>query len=551
MKNIIQIKLNFYILMITFLSLLLTLANTVPLSAQMTTTEIDQIVEDAMQAVDHTVGFAIGVVKDGKIVHVKGYGTRSIDSEDLVSADTPFGIASNSKAFTSAALAILVDQGKIKWDDKVTDYLPEFKMYNQYVTEEFNIQDLLTHRSGLGLGVGDLMIFPEGSDFTIDDVLRSFQYFKPTSAFRTKFDYDNLLYLVAGELTARVSGKSWENFVQEEILNTLGMKNAFASFEEAIKNGPTALPHSLDGKTIKGIKKSTKNLSANEAPKMNGAAGGIWASAQDMCQWMLLQLAEGRYGDDLSKVLYSAEQQQEMWKMHTPMNLQQDPNSPFKSHFSGYGLGWFVSDFDGYFKVEHSGLIAGMSSEVTLIPELELGIVVLNNSEGAGLLNGLLGFILLDEYLKLETGVNWIEMAKGLQQQRQKMGDSDTQKVWAQVAANKSAKVNHDHYIGIYEDNWFGQVEILEKNGELWFKSLKSPKLNGKMALYKDQTFAIKWQYQDMKADALATFSVDKNGEAEGIKMKGISRFIDFSFDFQDLNLKKKSEERPISKRSR
>lgn len=542
MKNIEAIKKienSIDYLKIKMLVLLMVLISSASINAQMTATQIDSIVVKAINTLDNTAGFAIGVVKDGKIVHVKGYGIKSVDSKEKVTANTPFGIASNSKAFTSAALAILVEQGKIKWEDNVIDYIPEFKMYNDYVTNNFNIQDLLTHRSGLGLGAGDLMIFPDGSDFTINDVLTSFQYFEPTTAFRTKFDYDNLLYLVAGELTERVSGKTWETFVDEEILKPLQMNNSYSSYGEAFKKDKIAVAHSFDGKALKAIENTKPVLNANTAQKLNGAAGGIWASANDMCKWMLAQLNEGKYGADLDKTLFSEEQQQEMWRMHTPMNQQTDPRSPFKVHFSGYGLGWFLSDFNGFLKVEHSGLIAGMSSEVTLIPELELGIVVLNNSEGAGFLNGLMGFILLDEYLKLKTGINWLEMAQGMQQQGQQRGDPDSEKVWAEVEENKSVKVKKDSYVGIYEDDWFGKVEIFEKNGALWFKSNKSPRLNGKMAFYKDNTFAIKWEYQDMKADAFAIFSLDEKGEAQGIKMKGISRFIDFSFDFQDLDLKR------------
>lgn len=535
--NEIIISVNYF--KIATLVLLTVLMSSVKVNAQMNAKQIDSIVNKAINTIDNTVGFAIGIVKDGKIVHVKGYGINSVDSNEAVTADTPFGIASNSKAFTSAALAILVEQGKIKWEDKVIDHIPEFKMYNDYVTNNFNIQDLLTHRSGLGIGAGDLMIFPEGSDFTIDDVLTSFQYFEPTTAFRTKFDYDNLLYLVAGELTARVSGKNWETFVNEEILKPLNMDNSYTSWSDAFKNNKIAVAHFFDGKSLKAIENPKIDFNANRKQKLNGAAGGIWASAGDMCQWMLVQLNEGKYGANLDKTLFSQKQQQEMWSMHTPMNRQSDPRSPFKVHFSGYGLGWFLSDFNGFLKVEHSGSIAGMSSEVTLIPELELGIVVLNNSEAAGFLNGLMGFILLDEYLKLETGINWLEMAKGMQQQRQQMGDPDSEKVWTEVETNKNVKVNKDSYVGIYEDDWFGKVEVIEENGGLWFKSHKSPRLNGKMAYYKDNTFAIKWEYQDMKADAFAIFSLDKNGKVQGIKMKGISRFIDFSFDFQDLDLKR------------
>ena len=539
-----RIKIDY--LKFTTLVVLMVLMCSVRVNAQMTAKQIDSIVNKAIKTLDNTVGFAIGVVKDGKIVHVKGYGVNSVDLKEVVTADTPFGIASNSKAFTSAALAILVERGKINWEDKVTDYIPEFKMYNDYVTNNFNIQDLLTHRSGLGLGAGDLMIFPDGSDFTIDDVLTSFKYFEPTTAFRTKFDYDNLLYLVAGELTARVSGETWETFVEEEILKPLEMNNSYARYDDAFKNDKIAVAHSFDGKALNAIQNPKPDLNANLKQKMNGAAGGIWASANDMCKWMLVQLNEGKYGTNLDETLFSEQQQQEMWSIHTPMNMQSDPSSPFEVHFSGYGLGWFLSDFNGFFKVEHSGLIAGMSSEVTLIPGLELGIVVLNNSEGADLLTGFMGFILLDEYLKLETGVNWLEMAKGIQQRRQQMGDSDSEKVWAKVESNKATKINKDIYVGIYEDNWFGKVEIFEKNGNLWFKSHKSPRLNGKMAFYNGNSFAIKWEYQDMNADAFAIFSLDEHGKAQGIKMKGISRFIDFSFDFQDLDLNKVLEKTPV-----
>ncbi|MGB5645967.1 MAG: serine hydrolase [Muriicola sp.] len=545
----IKIRTNYFkIIVLLMLTMLLP---SVKGTAQMTAKQIDSLVTIAVNTVDNTVGFAIGVVKDGKILHVKGYGVNSVDLNEAVTADTPFGIASNSKAFTSAALAILVEQGKINWEDKVIRHIPEFKMYNDYVTNNFTIQDLLTHRSGLGLGAGDLMIFPDDSDFTIDDVLSAFQHFEPSTAFRTKFDYDNLLYIIAGELTARVSGKSWETFVDEEILKPLKMNHSYASYEDALQNDTVAVAHSFDGTVLKAIEKSKTDLNGSVKQKMNGAAGGIWSSANDMCKWMLAQLNKGRYGANMDKTLFSEQQHREMWRVHTPMNRPSDPMLPFKSHFSGYGLGWFLSDINGFFKVDHSGLIAGMSSEVTLIPELDLGIVVMNNSEGASLLDGLIGFALLDEFLKLETGINWLEMTKRLQQQRGKMGDPDSEKVWTEVEANKNVKVNKDNYVGIYEDDWFGKVEVFDKEGGLWFKSHKSPRLNGKMEFYEDNTFAIKWEYQDMKADAFAIFSLNENGKAQSIKMKGISRFIDFSFDFQDLDLKRVSENLQIDGRTR
>lgn len=190
-------------------------------SQEIRSSQIDSLVNKAM-SISPCAGIAVVVIKDDKIVHSKGYGVTSVNSKE----NTLFAIASNSKAFTAAALAILVDEGKLGWNDKVVTHIPEFKMYDPYVTANFNIQDLLTHRSGLGLGAEDLMFFPDGSDFTIEDMLNSFQYQRPTSAFRTKFDYDNLLYVVAGEVIARVSGMNWAKFVETKIMMPLGMQRS-------------------------------------------------------------------------------------------------------------------------------------------------------------------------------------------------------------------------------------------------------------------------------------------------------------------------------------
>src|SRR6188768_1801102 len=176
-------------------------------SQPLTSKAIDDLAQRSMKAFD-VPGIAVAIIKDGKVIHSKGYGVRSLKTMQKVDENTLFGIASNSKAFTAATLAILIDEGKLKWDDKVIDYIPEFRMYNSDVTEEFTIRDLLTHRSGLGLGAGDLMFWPDSSDFTIKDIIHNLRYLKPVSGFRTKYDYDNLMYIVAGEVVKRVSGMS-------------------------------------------------------------------------------------------------------------------------------------------------------------------------------------------------------------------------------------------------------------------------------------------------------------------------------------------------------
>ena len=496
--------------------------------SQLSSHEIDQLVAHAME--EFTVaGVAIAVVKDGEIIHQKGYGVKSVESKGEVDEHTNFAIASNTKAFTTAALAILVEEGKLSWQDKVKKHIPEFKMYNAYVTENFNIQDLLTHRSGLGLGVGDLMIFPDGGDYTVDDILSSFQYFEPQSAFRTKFDYDNLLYIVAGEVIARVSGMSWEEFIQSKILEPLDMEQSYSSIVNLPKNSNVAIPHlNVDGEL------TIIESEAWDPKKINGAAGSIYANVNDLANWMLVHLNKGKYGPELENQLFSERSQREMWKIHTTLNASRNPR--YNSHFAGYGLGWNLTDVKGNLSVSHTGGLSGMLSKTIMIPDLNLGVVVLTNTwiDGAAIFASVSQSI-VDSYLGLEE-LDWVNLYAGQFQQVEHFADSVVEDVWKTVEAADQSQINPNDYIGTYVDNWFGKVEIFQQGDQLHFKSLRSPKLSGPMAYYKANSFAIKWTYPNMEADAFAIFSLDEEGKAIGIKMKGISPDIDFSYDFQDLD---------------
>jgi len=424
-------------------------------------------------------------------------------------------------------LALLVEEGKLAWTDRVIDHIPEFKMYNAYVTENFNIEDLLTHRSGLGLGIGDLMFFPDGSDFTIDDLLASFQYFKPVSAFRTKFDYDNLLYLVAGELISRKSGMAWEDFIQSRIFNPLGMDNSYPSLDRIPDKSNLASPHT----TAYGA----MQVLPNYEEMINGAAGGIYANVDDLAQWMLVHLNRGAYGEQLRDTLFSVENQNEMWTIHTTTGTNRNPR--YNSHFSGYGLGWGLTDVKGNMEVSHTGGLPGMLSRTVLIPDLNLGVVVLTNTEPGG--SGVFASVsrtLVDNYLGLDD-YGWVQRYVDYFKTSKGEAEGIVAKVWETVAANKKIKIDKTPYLGSYEDDWFGKIEVFDKSGTLWMKCHRSPKLNGPMSFYKANTFVVKWEYQDMNADVFAMFTLDENGRAIGLKMKGISPEIDFSFDFQDLDL--------------
>ncbi len=502
------------------------------LSGQLTSSEIDSLVEDAMEKFT-VAGVAVGIVKDGEIIHTRGYGLKSVETGEKVDEHTSFAIASNSKAFTTTALAILVEEGKLSWQDRVIDHIPEFKMYNDYVTCNFNIQDLLTHRSGLGLGAGDLQIWPTGADFTMDDLLTNFQYFEPVSDFRTKYDYDNILYLVAGEVIKRVSGQSWETFVKERILEPLGMDNSYTLPPGMTGAGNLAIPHlAVDG-TLKTI-----SFYEFDPGKTNGAAAGVLSNVDDLCLWMLVHLNSGKYGKNLENRLFSEASHREMWKIHTPINVK--PDERYNPHFSGYGLGWRLADMDGRMCISHTGDVSGMLSKTLMIPDLGLGVVVLTNSYfgGAGLFRAVSQTI-VDSYLGLEP-CNWtgqyLEKYLNASANSGRVADQ----VWATVESGRHDQINVEDYLGVYEDRWFGKVEVYLKDGVPWFTSFRSPKLTGPMYHYKANAFAIKWADRELtEADAFAVFSLDEEGKAMQISLKGISPDMDFSYDFQDLLFKR------------
>ena len=508
-----------------FLTLFVLATNNV-VRAQISSAEIDALVEKAMKEFN-VAGVAVAVVKDGKIIHEKGYGVKSVDSKQPVNEHTDFQIASNSKAFTTVALAILVEEGKLAWKDSVKKYLPEFKMYNDYVTENFSIEDLLTHRSGLGGGAGDLMSFPPVSDFTIKDRLTAFQYFKPASAFRAEYAYDNQLYLIAGELIARVSGMGWEKFVQTRIFEPLEMNYSAPSYAAIKDKNNVAAPHLAEAGKIKTISMFPDQI--------NGAAGGIFSNVADLSKWMLAHLNKGKYGNNSDKHLFTEKSQKEMWRIYTVEDVNPDPR--YNSHFSGYGLGWELSDIKGNLSVSHTGILPGMYSIITMIPDQRLGIVILTNTGTVGgRVHDAVSRTIIDRYLGL-SDFDWIEKYSKEFQSLQNTGDSVKKKVWETIAAAKNTPVKKDDLIGMYEDKWFGKVEVFLKGDQLWIRSLRSPTLNGALQFYKANTFAVKWEYQDSYADAFVLFTLDEEGKANSIKMKGI--IPRRSFDFQDLDLQR------------
>jgi CubicO group peptidase (beta-lactamase class C family) len=505
-------------------------------SAQpLTADAIDSLVTRTLKTFD-VPGIAVCIIKDGKVIHSKGYGVRSLNTRQPVDENTLFGIASNSKAFTTAALGMLVDEGKIGWDDKVRKYIPEFQLYDPYVTEEFTIRDLLCHRSGLGLGAGDLMFFPDSSDFTIPDILHNLQFLKPVTSFRSTYAYDNNLYIVAGEVIARVSGMSWEDFIEKRILQPLGMTHSAASYDRLHDTSDVIDGHANVEGNVRVIERSHS--------KVDHAAGGIYSSIADLSKWVELHLAGGKYGDSLQ--LFSAAVLRERWAPQTIIPF----NGPgtYNTHFAAYALGFVINDVKGYKQISHTGGLEGMVTQITMIPELQLGIIVLTNQEEGVAFSAITNQI-KDAYFGI-TGTDRVAEYAAIRKHQLADAKHLTDSIWKEVAAfqaQQTATVSGRHgaplaakdlsiYMGTYRDPWLGEIVISMKNGKPWLDSKRSPKLTGEMLPYKGNSFIVKWRDRSMAADAFVLFTLDQRGIATGIKMLPVSPLTDFSYDFQDLD---------------
>ena len=512
------------------LSVLLLSALFITASGQpLTEKQIDRLVKRAMKEFS-IPGIAVAVIKDDAAVHMKGYGVRSIATRQKTDEHTLFAIASNTKAFTVAALGILIDEGKITWETKVIEVIPEFRLYNSYVTEDFKIKDLLSHRSGMGQGAGDLMSWPDSAMFTASEIIHNLRYLKQTSSFRTKYDYDNLLYIVAGEVVARISGMSWEEFVESRIMEPLGMGGSSASFKR-IKDRTNIIDAHvpLDGKL---------QVVAKQEGKIHNSVGGIYSNINDLGKWVMLQMNNGRYGLKLEKQIFSEAVHREMWTPQTVRPVSGD--TPYRTSFATYGLGWHLTDINGHLQVCHTGSHAGIETRVTMLPELRLGIIVLTNQQESGAHLAVTNAI-MDGYLGI-SGNDWVGKMKERMLKDKAEAKEITDRVWATVEAKRketTSGIDTLAFTGTYTDAWFGDIVISEENGKLRFRALKSPKLRGEMFHYTANTFIIKWDDRSMNADAFAVFALDREGKPSAMTMEAVSPLTDFSYDFHDLYLKR------------
>lgn len=489
---------------------------------------LDADVKRVMKTFD-VPGVAIAVVKDGKVVVAQGFGLRKLGDPTPVDGKTIFEIASNSKAFTAAGLAMLVDQGKLSWDDPVIKHLPDFRMYDPYVTAEMTVRDLLTHRSGLGLGAGDLMWWPT-TTFSTDEIIHNLRYIKPATSFRNSYAYDNLLYIVAGKIIAMKSGKSWGETMREWILEPVGMSTTTTSLDEHLKLANVSAPHSKINGKISVVK---------PMPVANAiGAVGINTNAEDIARWMKVLLDDGRVGKDAGGKevrLWSEKQAREMWTAQTPMKINQPrpPLAATKPNFYAYGLGFQLRDYQGKLVAMHGGALQGFYSRVLLVPEAKLGIAIFTNAESGPALNAL-QYRLLDQYLGVAP-TDWIGRIAEVDRE---LHEKEMERVKAEKAtraAQSRPSLPLAAYEGDYKDAWYGVATIKRVGGKQVLSFSRTPDLTGELEHFQHDTFIVRWKERNFNADAYVTFSLDHDGTIERMRMKPISTETDFSYDFQDL----------------
>lgn len=489
---------------------------------------------DAVRERFRVPGIAVAIVKDGKVVLEQGYGVREMGKPEPVDGRTLFAIASNTKAFTAAALQVLADQGKLDMNDRVVERLPWFRMSDAYITREMRIRDLLAHRSGLGLGAGDLLYWP-ATDYTTREVVERLADVPIKGQFRAQYAYDNILYGVAQMVIEEVSGQSYGEFLQQHFFTPLGMAGTRVN-SLSLLPGDTdiATGHALyDFKDLKPV--------APLAWSNNSGAGGIYSSVHDMARWITAQLAGGVYGKDADgteRRLFSEKRQRDMWTMLTPIPVPK-PSVPELAatmpNFMGYGEGWFLGDYRGEKLVWHTGGWPGMVSRVTLLPGRNLGVVVLTNQENGSAFQAITMRV-LDAWLDAPR-TDWIAAYAAAEAKRDAKADDSWQKHLAARAKHAPPSLPLSAYAGTYRDPWYGDVVIDVQRGKLVMRFARTAQLVGDMSPWQHDSFIVRWRDRSLNADAFAWFALDPDGKITGLDIRPISPRTDFSFDFQDLRL--------------
>lgn len=486
---------------------------------------IDRIVSDFMAAFE-IPGVAVALVRPEAPVLARGFGVRRLGDAAPVDSDTLFAIASNSKSFTAAAIALLVERGKLEWDAPVIRFMPDFAMHDQAVTQLMTVRDLLCHRSGLPLGAGDLMQFPLGNRKRAE-FLAGLRYLKPARGFRTGYDYDNILYVIAGILIERVSGLSWEDFITRELLVPLGMKGAAAG-PEAVKSANLAARHARLGPPTRGF--GTLEVVEPDEDPAASPAGGIHANVTDIAPWLATQLRQGV--TPAGRRLWSAKNATEMWtpQVITAATTGGTADNPVRPVLASYALGWFVADYRGRRFVYHGGALSGQITQTALLPEQGIGLAVFTNVEGRTPVVGLRN-ALLDHLLGV-GGFDWLAATR-------RQLDEENRVTLAQISTGDfkpppgGPSLPLAAYAGRYRDPWYGDIIVTERSGRLFVDFTRTPVFKSLLEPFGPDTFRTRFA-KGAGEDAVVRFVVE-DGKAARLALKPLSPLADFSYDFQHL----------------
>ena len=473
-------------------------------------------------------GFAVAIVKDDRVVFVKGYGVRELGKPEPVDKDTLFAVASNTKAFTSAALATLVDEGKLRWDDPITKYLPGFQLYDPYVTREMTVRDLLSHRSGLATFGGDLLWYE--TTYPRAEIIRRIRYLKPTYGFRSRYGYQNIMFLAAGEIVPAVTGKSWDDYVRERFFAPLGMTRTVTTYKQLMAAANVATPHN----EVEGKVRVVHYSNVDSA----GGAAVINSTAAEMAEWVRLQLGRGTYD---GKKIFSADRSREMWTPHTVVAGVGEAAEKFNPtvHFNLYGLGWGLSDYRGRKVVTHSGGLDGMTSRVALLPEENLGVVVLTNSETP--LQAFLWYKVFDVFTGAparDWSADYMARAKAARERE----EAEAKKAESARVPGTRPSLPLSAYAGTYGGVMYGDAKVTEEQGRLVVRLVPSPAYVGDLEHWHFDTFRIKWRDSVVYPypRGWVTFVLDPRGKVSEMKIDVPNP----DFDFKELEFKRAADAR-------
>ena len=469
----------------------------------------------------------------------RGYGVRRLGEDAPVDADTIFQLGSVGKAFTTAALAVLYDRGQIDWDDPVTKHIPWFQMYDPWVTREMKVVDLLVHRSGLGLGAGDLMFVPR-SNLSRAETVRRVRYLAGDEL-PQRLRLRQRAHAAAGQLIEEVTGKTWERFVREEVLAPAGMRTATSDRVDRRKTANRAWPHArLDGPmhgmgTQKALDDSGQGEFDPELGQNAAPAGAVAASANDMARWMLIQLARGALPGGSGR-LFSEASARQMWMPRVPLPISPSPGPTAAAtpQFNAYALGWSERDYRGVRLMTHTGAVFGAQAIIILIPEREVGFSVAINCEDGEAALGI-AYELLDHYLdrpRYDWGAAWQQVVKERDEKAVKLLKEQTA-----APAKVGPSLPLERYAGEYADAWYGPIAIAQHDGRLTIDFKQTPGMTGELTHWQYDTFKAEWR-DPLIEPAYVTFALGADGGIDRIGLRAVSPLADFSFDYQDLDFR-------------